>query len=428
MAACFRDCFLTLGSMRCPIRRQNRGPALLCHVKEDGGQLSEHDAKGVRSHRPFRRRRDPQNVILISKDSSLASLLEAMIARPRSLKILGSSSEFPGSGEFPADTVVLDLPYRVRWAACQQVRERYSGRMIVTVSNERETEGWPPDPACWFLVRPFGAEDVLRALRAPVPPGPAARAPLATRRRPAEREAAEPPRRPGVTEGASEQGSPARPEPVSRLSTDDSLWEVETAGAAPPAALPPVMEPRVIPLPVAVEPEVIPPFLPPPSAPEVVQAPAVEPRDPSPPALSAPPAPGAEGAEGASRSPGPAPPLPRSRRRSRRVLAEVVGALVLVVVAGLGGIAIGRASAPQDRLDVSAISTAPTPGAASALSSGTTPTTRDQILASTASCLSALDHSDAAISYLVGNIRDDRLSRSIQQYQVDRRVCRERVR
>jgi hypothetical protein len=56
------------------------------------------------------------------------------------------------------------------------------------------------------------------------------------------------------------------------------------------------------------------------------------------------------------------------------------------------------------------------------------PPTRAQIMASAASCLSALDHSDAAISYLVGNVRDDRLSRSIQQYQADRRVCRERVR
>src|SRR6266540_7463166 len=110
--------------MRGPISEQNWGTTLLCRVQEDGGQLTDHDAKGVRSHRPFRRRRDPQNVILISKDSSLASLLEAMIARPRSLKILGSSSEFPEPEKFPADTVVLDLPSRVRWAACQQVRER----------------------------------------------------------------------------------------------------------------------------------------------------------------------------------------------------------------------------------------------------------------------------------------------------------------
>lgn len=373
MTASFSDRFLTMDALRCPIGGQNRGRALRCHVKVDGGQLSEHDAKGVRSHRPFRRRRDPQNVILISKDSSLASLLEAMIARPRSLKILGSSSEFPEPEEFPADTVVLDLPSRVRWAACQQVRERYFGRMIVTVSNERETEGWPLDAACWFLVRPFGAQDVLRALRAPVPPGPAARAPLATRRRTADREAAAPPR-PGRTEAAVTEGSPAQPESAARLSTDDSLWDVDTRDAPPP--------------------------------PTVVAAEATE------------------ATEGASAPRGPSPP----RRRSRRVLAEVVGALVLVVVAGLGGIAVGRASAPHGRLDVSAISPAPTPGAPSALSGGTPPATREQLLASTASCLSALDHSDAAISYLVGNIRDDRLSKSIQQYQTDRRVCRERVR
>jgi hypothetical protein len=91
--------------------------------------MTERDGKGVRSRRPFRRHRDPQNVVLVSKDSSLASVLEATIARPRALRILSSSSEFPGPSEFAADTVVLDLPYRARWAAFLQIRERYSGRL-----------------------------------------------------------------------------------------------------------------------------------------------------------------------------------------------------------------------------------------------------------------------------------------------------------
>jgi hypothetical protein len=458
-----------------------------------GVELTERESKGVRSRRPFRRRRDPQNVILISRDSSLAALLEAMVSRPRALKNLGSSGEFPDPQEFPADTVVLDLPYRVRWAAFQQLRERYSGRLIVTVSSERETEGWPPDPACWFLVRPFGAEDVLRALRAPVPPDPSARAPLATRRRSSGREAdelevvtaEEPPeavvpesvvpesvipetvvpetvvpetvvpeavvvpeaRKPETVPVALEErdGDRAPEVPVARLSTDESLWDVNAGPTQPPPppAIPlevdlPKVHPSLVMPPVAMPPLAMPPEAPPPvaSPPVPVEAevaepsPAPEPPPPPPaPTRWALPEPTASRAvtepEGAAP---PAEPRPWTRLRSRLV-AEVVGAVLLVLIAGVGGIAYGRATAPDDRLDVSAIAPASSRPNSPSVSRTSPPTTSGQeVLASAASCLSALDNSDAAISYLVGNIRDDRLSKSIQRYQADRQICRQRVR
>jgi hypothetical protein len=463
-----------------------------------GAELTEREPKGVRSHRPFRRRRDPQNVILISRDSSLAALLEAMVSRPRALKILGSSGELPEPQEFPADTVVLDLPYRVRWGAFQQLRERYSGRLIVTVSSERETEGWPPDPACWFLIRPFGAEDVLRSLRAPVPPGPSARAPLATRRHSSGREAdelevvtaEEPPEAvipdtvvpetvvpeavvpetvvpetvvpetavPETVVPETEKPetvapkTPKTPEdrdgdrapkvPVARLSTDESLWDVDAGSTQPPPppAIPlevdlPKVHPSLVMPPVAMPPLAMPPEVPPPLAPPPVpvKAEVVEPSPAPPPAPVA--APAFEPTRWAVPEPtasravtepedAPAETRPWTRLRSRLV-AEVVGAVLLVLIAGVGGIAYGRATAPDDRLDVSAIASASRPGA----SRTSPPTTSGQeVLASAASCLSALDNSDAAISYLVGNIRDDRLSKSIQRYQADRQTCRQRVR
>jgi hypothetical protein len=40
------------------------------------------------------------------------------------------------------------------------------------------------------------------------------------------------------------------------------------------------------------------------------------------------------------------------------------------------------------------------------------------------SCLAALDDAEATISYLVNHIRDDRLTRSLAQYQVHRNSCR----
>jgi hypothetical protein len=446
-----------------------------------GGELTEREPKGVRSRRPFRRRRDPQNVILISRDSSLAALLEAMVSRPRALKILGASGEFPEPQEFPADTVVLDLPYRVRWAAFQQLRERYSGRLIVTVSSERETEGWPPDPACWFLVRPFGAEDVLRALRAPVPPGPSARAPLATRRRSSGREddeveavtAEAPPEtlvpemlvpesvvpetvvpETVVPETLEDHDDERAPEvPVARLSTDESLWDVDAGPTqpSPPPAVPPEVDlpkvhPSLVMPPVSMPPLAMPPEAPPPAAPppEPVEAEAeveveveAEVVEPPPAPVAAPaleptrwavPEPAAsravtEPADAAT----PAEPRPWTRLRSRLV-AEVVGAVLLVLIAGVGGIAYGRATAPDDRLDVSAIAPPSSRSNAPSVSRTSPPTTSGQEVLASASCLSALDNSDAAISYLVGNIRDDRLSKSIQRYQADRQTCRQRVR
>jgi ATP-binding cassette, subfamily B, bacterial len=170
------------------------------------------------------------------------------------------------------------------------------------------------------------------------------------------------------------------PQPTPRLSSDESPWEVDTGTAPAPVAPEPTAEP--------------------------------EPDDQD----AAPPPPAPLGAE--------APP-DRLRRPSRRVLAEVAGALVLAVVAGLGGIAIGRGSQPADRIDGSAIHRNPTPSVTTAPSpaSGS-----GKVQAPAASCLSALDSADAAISYLIGNIRDERLSRSIQQYEADRRACRERMR
>jgi hypothetical protein len=170
------------------------------------------------------------------------------------------------------------------------------------------------------------------------------------------------------------------PQPAPRLSSEESLWEVDTG--TPPA--------RVAPEPPA-EPE---------------------PDDQD----AAPPPPVPLGVEA---------PRDRLRRPSRRVLAEVAGALVLAVVAGLGGIAIGRGSQPADRIDGSAIHRNPTPSATTAPSR---PSGSGKVQAHAASCLSALHSADAAISYLIGNIRDERLSRSIQQYDADWRACRERIR
>jgi hypothetical protein len=97
----------------------------------------------------------------------------------------------------------------------------------------------------------------------------------------------------------------------------------------------------------------------------------------------------------------------RSRGRRRRVLLSVAAGLVLLL-AGVGiGIAIGpnepqQVSPPAAPQPVVQIRDAPPPAA----------------------CTQAMDDADAVISYLVAKIRDERLSKSIQDYGANARACR----
>ncbi len=121
-----------------------------------------------------------------------------------------------------------------------------------------------------------------------------------------------------------------------------------------------------------------------------------------------------------------APPEPRlpglgrlDRQRSRLTAAVM---LLLLLATAVGGIAIGRATASPDR---GGPGTA-TPAASTPLSTPSTAAPDVVIQEKTpAACDAALAAADAAVSYLVGNIRDQRLTQSMQSYQQNRRACRE---
>jgi hypothetical protein len=96
----------------------------------------------------------------------------------------------------------------------------------------------------------------------------------------------------------------------------------------------------------------------------------------------------------------------RSRGRRRRVLLSVAAGLVLL----LAGVGIGIAIGPNKPQQVSPPA-APQPVVQ----------IRD---APPAACTQAMDDADAVISYLVAKIRDERLSKSIQDYGANARACR----
>jgi hypothetical protein len=115
--------------------------------------------------------------------------------------------------------------------------------------------------------------------------------------------------------------------------------------------------------------------------------------------------------------PDPDPPEPRPRRRLLRVdLLIALAAVGLLLVGFLLGAAVTRGGTEE-----------PPPAADSQAAAPSTsivvrpaPPPRE--------CLIAMERADAAIAYLVGNIRDQRLSDTIQEFVESRRACQAAVR
>jgi len=133
-------------------------------------------------------------------------------------------------------------------------------------------------------------------------------------------------------------------------------------------------------------------------------APASVPNDPPAPVPPDPPDP-------------PDPADPRPRRGLLRVdLLIAVAAVVLLLVGFLLGVAVTRAGTEEPR--PVAQTAAPAPSTSIPVRPGPPPR----------ECLIAMERADAAIAYLVGNIRDQRLSDTIQEFVESRRACQAAVR
>lgn len=176
-----------------------------------------------------------------------------------------------------------------------------------------------------------------------------------------------------------------------RLSSDESLWgdqESKRKRGGPAFGV------RVDDLPEK-EPNDPPPNDPPPNDPP--------PNDPPPPV---PP-----------KRPDPDPPEPRPRRRLLRVdLLIALAAVVLLLVGFLVGVAVTRAGTEEP--PPVANTAAPVPSTSIVVRPAPPPR----------ECLIAMERADAAIAYLVGNIRDQRLSDTIQEFVESRRACQAAVR
>jgi hypothetical protein len=108
---------------------------------------------------------------------------------------------------------------------------------------------------------------------------------------------------------------------------------------------------------------------------------------------------------------------PRPRRRLLRVdLLIAVAAAALLLVGFLLGAAVTRAGTREPR---PVTETVARPPSTSIVVRPAPPP---------AECLVAMERADAAIAYLVGHIRDQRLSDTIQEFVESRRACQAAVR
>ena len=115
------------------------------------------------------------------------------------------------------------------------------------------------------------------------------------------------------------------------------------------------------------------------------------------------------------------PPQPRPpRRRLLRVdLLIALAAVGLLLVGFLLGVAVTRAGT-EEPPPVAATATPPAAPPSTTVVVRQEPPPRE--------CLIAMERADAAIAYLVGNIRDQRLSDTIQEFVESRRACQAAVR
>jgi hypothetical protein len=326
------------------------------------------------------------HVMLISQDPDLATGL-ATCDELEQLTVVDSADALAGPAGAQVDAVVVDLPAESRRAACERVRQRYPGPLVVPVDDGGEVAGWPPDPARRVLVRPFPVAELVTRLE-PTSMSSHEQAAAARRQvrlrplgliRPSWAELAGPAARALEAErpgGADPAAAGPAPE---RLSVDQSLWH--------------------------------PPVLPAPAGradPGGRQA-AADHRDAPEDRTRA-----ATGRDGTTwELPSPAGRLVAAAGGRRAALRLALAAAVVVTML-LAGFLVG-ANAAGGRPNPVTATTPPSTAVPTTTADGPPPESQ--------ACLDALDDADAAISYLAGRVDDGRLSKALRQYKEHRRIC-----
>jgi hypothetical protein len=97
------------------------------------------------------------------------------------------------------------------------------------------------------------------------------------------------------------------------------------------------------------------------------------------------------------------------------VRALLAAAAVLLLLGFLLGASLTHDEAPRPARPPPTLAQQPAPAPSSTAAPGAVPR----------ACSEAMERADQVISYLIGNIRDQRLSTSLQEFVVSRRACQQ---
>jgi hypothetical protein len=108
-------------------------------------------------------------VVLLSRDSGLASIVGLAVANGDRVAHIRSLAELTDWSEDAVAAVVLDSRPELHRQRYKQVRDRYRGPLVMLLDRGERNPSLPPDGARRFLYRPFSAADVAAVLDTPPP-------------------------------------------------------------------------------------------------------------------------------------------------------------------------------------------------------------------------------------------------------------------
>jgi hypothetical protein len=108
-------------------------------------------------------------VVLLSRDTGLASIVGLALANGDRVAQIRSTSELADWSEETIAAVVLDSRPQTHRLRYKQVRERYHGPLVMLLERGERRPNLPPDGARRFLYRPFSAADITAVLATPPP-------------------------------------------------------------------------------------------------------------------------------------------------------------------------------------------------------------------------------------------------------------------
>jgi hypothetical protein len=108
-------------------------------------------------------------VVLLSKDTGLASIVGLALANGDRVAQIRFASELADWSEETVAAVVLDSGRQTHRLGYKQVRDRYRGPLVMLLDRGERRPDLPPDGARRFLYRPFSVADVTAVLATPPP-------------------------------------------------------------------------------------------------------------------------------------------------------------------------------------------------------------------------------------------------------------------